>query len=254
MAASDVATVATRRPSEQRPDQRRRDHHAIAERVELRIADAVAVGDREVDRPEPHPRRLDADLDLQAEPVGIELHGVEVPASQRVQPRERVGRTEPREPVHRGAEEGVADPVERRDVLAAARPHADDHVVLVEHPNHLGDRVDRIRRVGIHDDDLLGLDRRKPRAHRRRLPAVAFELDDTEPASARDVRGPIRGPVVDDHDLDPGAAKARQRLEDHGQRPLLVECGRDHRCCGRAGRIGCWHGSPGLAVPNWGAR
>ena len=113
----------------------------------------------------------------------------------------------------------------------------------------LVDLLDRRREVGVGHEDLLPGGREDPFADGRSLSAVPWQAEDAEVETEagggllRDGRGPVRGAVVDDEDLDGELRRAREDplgdpREGDGEALLLVVGGDDERQGRRSGQTG----------------
>ncbi len=206
----------------------------VAQRIELRLAKALSVRDRDVRHLQPAPRRLQDHLRRQLHAVGAEVQSVERVTRERPQPALAVADPEPGEQLQQERDRGRAHVAvaprhgARRD--APGEAVADRHVVT------LGQRLEQAAEVaevvGIvavaHHEPVAA--RLGESAAQRRSVASPGLVHDARPRRRGDVGRAVDRPVVNDHHLARGAGPFQPvlRLPDaHADRLLLVQARHD---------------------------
>ena len=212
----------------------------VAEAVQLRLADARVVVDRDLAHAELAAERLEHHLRGELHPGRVQVERRERVAAHRPHAAVRVGDLDAEEDVQEPGEDRVADvAVEPRHRLAVDRPlepRAHDEVVAVgEAVDERGEVLDRIRLVGIAHHDVVALRDGEPREVGAAV-AGALLADDRRAVLGGDLRRAVgRGVVDDDHlAVRPERRIPSQRLvDDRAHRLLLVQAGDDDGDLGR---------------------
>ncbi len=153
----------------------------VAEAVQLRLADAWVVVDRDLADPQLAPEGLEDHLGGELHPGRVEVEGLEGVAPHRAHAAVGVGDLHAEEDVEEAGEDRVADvPVEPRHRLAVDRPlEARAHDEVVAGREALDERCEvahRVRLVGVaHHDEVAARDGEARRGTRCRSRAVPRE-------------------------------------------------------------------------------
>lgn len=111
------------------------------------------------------------------------------------------------------------------DALAASRADDVTAVVLDRFAVQVGQSIDRVRSVRVHDGDELGSSGTDPRLERRAVSTIDVVLDQLDVEFARDLRSRVLGAIID-HDqfvIDPSALEhAGQLLHSACERSRFV--------------------------------
>ena len=215
----------------------------VAEAVELRLADARVVVDRDLAHGQPAAVRLEDHLRGELHPGRVEVERRQRVAADRSHAAVRVGDLHAEEDVEHARQDRVADEaVEERHRVAVDRPleaRADDEVVsLLELVDERRELLQRVGLVGVAHDDVLAA--RFCEAREVGAPVAAPRLgDDARAVRGGDLRRAVGRAVVDDDHLT-GSSRASDPFERLVDDPpdglLLVQAGDDDgdlRCRGR---------------------